>query len=438
MTAETPFTQRLAEFAANTPSDAMDADAMQVLRLSLLDWLSVGLAGIHEPVSRICRDMVLDEGGAAQASVFGSTVKLPARAAALSNGTTSHALDYDDTHFAHIGHPSVAIFSAALAVAERENANTMAFLEAALIGMEVSIRVGVWLGRSHYQTGFHQTATAGAFGAAAACARLMGFDADQTAATLGLTATRASGLKAQFGTMGKPFNAGLAAANGVEAATLVARGFVPNPLALEGALGFGAIHAGEGDGGAALAGLGQDWMFTDVRHKFHACCHGLHATLEALALMPEIDAGEVERIDILTHDRWMTVCNQPAPTTGLGAKFSYTTVAAMTLLGHSTAALNSYDDALCAQPELVALRDRVTVAVDPALEETQARVTISLRSGGTHDRSFDLNAPMSLGDRETRVRAKAAALLGQDRADALWRLCLDRSDDLTVYTVLPG
>ncbi|MFP7673188.1 MmgE/PrpD family protein [Marivita sp. S0852] len=438
MTSQNTITPALARFAATARAGQMDADAMHVLRLSLLDWLAVGVAGAQEPVSRICRAQVLDEGGSPQASVFGTSTRLPARAAALTNGTTSHALDYDDTHFAHIGHPSVAILSAALAMAERETVSSATFLEAALIGMEVSIRAGIWLGRSHYQTGFHQTATAGAFGAAAACARVLGFDTDQTAATLGLTATRASGLKAQFGTMGKPFNAGIAAANGVEAASLVARGFVPNPGAMDGPLGFGAVHSGEGAVDTAIAELGATWLFTDVSHKFHACCHGLHATLEALATLPALDLSDIAQIDIATHPRWMTVCNQPAPTTGLGAKFSYSTVTAMAMLGRSTAALDSYSDALCADPGVIALRDKVRVSADDSLTETQSRVSVTLHSGAGPVARFDLDAPMSLSDREARVRAKAAALLGASRADTIWALCNDLQSPLDLSHVMTG
>ncbi|HAR50331.1 MAG TPA: 2-methylcitrate dehydratase, partial [Roseovarius nubinhibens] len=134
--------------------------ALQVMRLSLLDWLAVGLPGQEEPVARIVGAMVAEESGAAQATAFGGT-RLPARAAALVNGTVSHALDYDDTHFAHIGHPSVAVVPAALALAEREGADMAQLVRAALQGCEMSVRIGLLLGRGHYQVGYHQTATAG-------------------------------------------------------------------------------------------------------------------------------------------------------------------------------------------------------------------------------------------------------------------------------------
>src|SRR6056297_4006711 len=149
----------LTDFALEAhPTDT----ALAVLRLSLLDWACVGLAGAGEPVAGILHAQATEEGGTGQAALIGSAQRAPARMAALVNGTISHALDYDDTHFAHIGHPSVAVIPAALALAEQTGASLDALVEAAAIGAEASIRVGIWLGRAHYETGFHQTATAGA------------------------------------------------------------------------------------------------------------------------------------------------------------------------------------------------------------------------------------------------------------------------------------
>lgn len=413
------ITAQLSEFAAEKQNDAIPESAVAMLRLSLLDWAAVAIAGRDEPVSKITRQMVLDEAGAPQASLIGHKGRVPARAAALANGATSHALDYDDTHFAHIGHPSVAVIPAALAVAQARGADAAAFQAAALIGVEASIRVGVWLGRDHYQAGFHQTGTAGAFGAGLAAARLMGLDQAGCAMVLGLLATRASGLKSQFGTMGKPFNAGLAAANGVEAADLVARGFVANPDALESPQGFGATHHGQNLSNG-LEGIGKEWLFEDISHKFHACCHGLHAALEAGLTLAPLQADMIDRIDVATHPRWMTVCNQIAPMTGLGAKFSYGTVLAMQILGHDTATLDSYADAICADPAVQALRARVHVTPDADVAETATRLQVRLRDGTQHVASYDLIAPITLAQRQQKLQAKARSLLGAARADAAW------------------
>jgi 2-methylcitrate dehydratase PrpD len=411
------LTSRLAEFASSPI--APPANAQTVAKLSALDWIAVGRAGTDEPVARIIREMAIAESGVTQANVFGADTQIPARAAALVNGTTSHALDYDDTHFAHIGHPSVAVFPAALAVAQSTGATVQDMLGAALVGMETSIRVGLWLGRTHYQTGFHQTATAGAFGSAAAAARLLGLSAVQTEHVLGLTATRAAGLKAQFGTMGKPYNAGLAASAGVEAAQLVALGLDANPQAMLGEFGFGATHHGENNAKAALQGLGHDWLFESVSHKFHACCHGLHAALEALR---EVDVAEQEISEIVvhTHPRWMSVCNQQNPTTGLGAKFSYRTVLAMSVLGHDTARLDSFSDEICTDPKVVELREKVEVIADENLSETEAVVAVLRRDGSNLRAQHDLTGTVEIDQRISRVQAKSAALIGAGEVERIW------------------
>ncbi len=413
------ITAQLSEFAAEKTIESIPESALTMLRLSLLDWAAVAVAGRDEPVSNITRQMVLDEAGAPQASLIGHKARVPARAAALANGATSHALDYDDTHFAHIGHPSVAVIPAALAVAQARGADAAAFQAAALIGVEASIRVGVWLGRDHYQGGFHQTGTAGAFGAGLAAARLMGLDKAGCAMVLGLLATRASGLKSQFGTMGKPLNAGLAAANGVEAAGLVARGFVANPDALESPQGFGATHFGQSIS-HGLEGIGNEWLFESISHKFHACCHGLHAALEAGLTLAPLQADMIERVNVATHPRWMTVCNQIAPMTGLEAKFSYGTVLAMQILGHDTATLDSYADAICADPAVQALRARVHVTAEADVAETATRLQVQLRDGTQRVAAYDLNALIPLAERQQKLQTKARSLLGAGRADALW------------------
>ncbi|MDK3072839.1 MmgE/PrpD family protein [Sedimentitalea sp. JM2-8] len=412
-----PFSASLAGFATGPVQTT--ADARLVACLSALDWLAVGRAGAQEPVAAILRDLALDEAGAGQAHVFGMDQPVPVRMAALVNGTTSHALDYDDTHFAHIGHPSVAVFPAALATGELRDATLVDVIEAALVGMELSIRVGLWLGRDHYQTGFHQTATAGAFGAAAAAGRLAGLSPEAMRHALGLTATRAAGLKAQFGTMGKPYNAGLAASAGIESVQLVRRGFVANPDAMESGGGFGATHHGQAQTDAALDGLGGTWLFETVSHKFHACCHGLHAALEAGRDL-DIGAPEIAEMRVRTHPRWMSVCNQPAPDTGLGAKFSYATVLAMQATGYDTARLDSYSDKACADPRIRDLRSRITVTADDSLTETQAVLSVLRRDGARLEASHDLDAPLSLDQREDRVRRKAGVLIGQERADLAW------------------
>jgi len=402
---------QLADFAVNSEPSP---DALEMMRLSLMDWAVCCIAGREEPLAVILRDKGLSEGGKAEASVIGGD-KLPAPRAAMINGAVSHALDYDDTHFAHIGHTSVGVIPAALAVAERVGASFDDFLTACLIGSEGAVRVGVWLGRDHYQVGYHQTATAGAFGACLAALRLLGADQAQAIAGIGLVSSKAAGLKAQFGTMAKPLNAGLAAEAGVEAALWAMAGMTSTEQGLQA---FGVTHHGDADA-AAFDGLGGTWRMLEVSHKFHACCHGLHAMLEALSEV-SVDPADVVSVEITTHPRWMTVCNKPAPHTGLEAKFSYAQTAAMALVGGDTSAIAAFSDMVAQRSDLVALRDVVSVVTAESLTEMQARVRITLRDGAVLDAAHDLEAPMALEARAAKLMRKAQGLVPD--ADALWQV----------------
>jgi len=386
---------------------------LDIMRLSLADWLAVGVAGQGEAVARITRDMVQAEGGAQQATFFGGG-RGPARGVALANGAASHALDLDDTHFAHIGHPSVAVIPAALAVAEQQGLGKAEMLRAALAGCEASIRFGIVFGRGHYQIGFHQTATAGAFGATVAATMLLSDNPDVMERALAIVSTRASGLKSQFGTMGKPYNAGLAAANGVEAAYLAQRGFTSSRDAIDGPSGFLETHHCDGQ-----APDTSGFLMESVSHKFHACCHGLHATLEALHSLKPLDAATVKSVHIQTHPRWMSVCNKTSPATGLEAKFSYRMVTALSLLGYDTADLNSFSDALCDHPDVIALREKVEVVAEDALCETEARLLIETTDGSLIA-AYDLAKPIGPSERSLRLRAKIDALLGEARGEMIW------------------
>ncbi|TRW94588.1 MmgE/PrpD family protein [Paracoccus sp. M683] len=412
------LTHKLAAFAAT--SDVQDARMQRFVQLSLFDWATVGIAGTHEPVARAARMMALETAPSSKGATLFGGGRASAAAAALVNGATSHALDYDDTHFGHIGHPSVAVIPAALAAAETAKADAATFLDAVAVGLETACRVGAWLGRSHYEAGFHQTGTSGAFGATAAAARVLGLDAATMSEALCLAATRAAGLKSQFGTMGKPLNAGFAAEVGVTCALLAQAGATSSPDAIEGVQGFGVTHAGSAER-AALDQIGTDWQFPRVSYKFHACCHGLHAMLEALRDLRSagVVPGDVEAVTIRTHPRWLAVCNQPAPATGLQAKFSYRLTAAMMLGGVDTASLEVYSDETCARDDLQALRDRVTVQPDDSLTDSQASVSVVVR-GQTLEAHHDILADADPNSLEHRLRAKATTLIGAAAAEDLW------------------
>jgi 2-methylcitrate dehydratase PrpD len=390
---------------AELPDAQIPKTTQVIARLSLMDWLVCGRAGIAEPVSGILRAMADSEGGAPQSALFGGG-RAPARMAALVNGATSHALDYDDTHFAHIGHLSVAIYPAALAVGEAENRTADAVSTAFAVGGEAAIRVGLALGRAHYERGFHQTATAGAFGATIAAGRLIGLTRAQMRAAIGLCATRATGLRCQFGTMGKPYNAGVAAAAGVECAHLAKAGMTAPD---DGIFGPNAYLATHSDDPGNIAPVQDAWLLNDMKYKFHACCHGTHAMIEALK---GYDIKGITALYLRTNPRWLTVCDLKTPRTDLEVKFSYAWLAGMALRGDATGSDRAYTDVLANDPALMKFAKCVDVTGDSALTDMQATGEIHMQNGKIQRFAHDLAAPIPIHDLTLSLRSKAQALLG--------------------------
>jgi 2-methylcitrate dehydratase PrpD len=405
---------------AAMPSSRLPKRAMSLARSSLLDWMACGIAGTSEPLATRLREFAEHEAGRGVSSVIGDG-GAPARMAALVNGATSHALDYDDTHFAHVGHLSVAIYPAALAVAEEMDLPAETMVEAFLCGAETAIRIGIVLGRAHYNLGFHQTATAGAFGATVSAARLYGLTAEQTRHAIGLCSTRASGLKSQFGTMGKPYNAGVAASNGVECAKLASLGMTSADDGLEGLQGFIPTHSPAVEPGEMSGSLDR-FLFEDNKYKLHACCHGTHAMIEALLDAPALKGrglGEVVGLVLHTNPRWLRVCDIKRPRTGLEVKFSYNWLAGMTIRGDRTGDDRIYQDSLVDDEALSTFAGKVEVLGDDALTDMQARGGLTLKDGTTVTLYHDLDADLPEKVLAGKLREKAIAVIGE-RGAKLW------------------
>ena len=414
---------------AGRSADAIPSRAALFARLSLFDWMTCGIAGRDEPLAVKLRQLAKMEGGTGHSSIIAGSLA-PARMAALANGATSHALDYDDTHFAHVGHLSVGIYPAALAIAEQEDLSAADMMTAFLLGAEGAIRVGMTLGRAHYNLGFHQTATAGAFGATLAAGRLLGLDAVQMRHALGLCGTRASGMTSQFGSMGKPYNAGIAAANGVECATLAQLGFTSADDGLLGHQGFVGAHMpaaarADAEVGAAMPDAWfDDYLFPDNKYKLHACCHGLHPMIEALLAAQQAAGfvfGDIESFSLETNPRWLAVCDIKAPRTGLEVKFSYNWLAGMTLRGDNTGNDRLYQNTLADDDELRSFASHITITGNDALTDLQARGSLTLRDGSRLPVWFDLAEPLAEEVIIAKLRAKSDTIIGGTSA-AIWGL----------------
>ncbi|SMY07379.1 MmgE/PrpD family protein [Flavimaricola marinus] len=409
--------KRLTDFVDHHwQASAIPAASLDLMRLCLLDWAIVARGAVDDGLREPMAAHAQAAGPGRAALLFGGTA--PARSAALHNGTLSHALDFDDTHFGHIGHVSTVVIPAALAAGQAGGSGFDDILIGARLGAEAATRVGLWLGRSHYQIGYHQTATSGAFGATVAAIRAARHDPQLIGPATRIVAGLSSGLKAQFGTAMKPMNAGFAAAHGVEAADLAALGLDGSQDVMAA---FAATHHGAADE-SGFDTLGSDWIFDSVSHKFHACCHGTHAAIEAIREgIADLGAplDEVAQVEIQTHPRWMTVCNKPAPQTALEEKFSYRFLAALTLAGGSTMQVDAAKQGPLGAM-LPQILDRVGVTANEDVSETATRVTLTLYNGETREITHDLATPLSYETRLARLTEKGQETIGPEPTQALW------------------
>ncbi|TWB47173.1 MmgE/PrpD family protein [Nitrospirillum viridazoti] len=400
MTGATLQVIRLSRAAAAS----VPAETAAMARRCILDWFGLAIAGADEPVSRALRAIALAEGGRPAATIMGGRggQGVTVRQAAFLNAVAGHALDYDDVSLAMHVHPTTVILPPLLALAEERALGGGAVVAAFVAGYEAAGMIGRWLGAGPYDRGFHMTGTLGALGAAAACAHLLGLDEEATARAYGLAASQAAGLKAQFGTMAKPIHAGRAAEAGLCAALWAEAGISSRTDILEAPQGYAATQSAVPAGPITWDGHELDRN----SFKYHASCFGTHGAIEAIAALRAqgLEPTDVRRVRLTVDAGADRMCNIAAPTTGTEAKFSLRFVAALALSGADTGRPGLFTDAVTARPDLVALRDRVTVAFGPAdWPADLTAVEVTLADGSRREARCDTSL---IGADDDRLRAK--------------------------------
>ncbi len=377
-----PITQILAKFVATHPSkgwsDAVDHEAHR----TFMNWLGCAAGAAHHEAADAALAAVSLLQPAAQATVLGRKDKVDMASAALVNGITSHTFDFDDTHLKTIIHPAGPVASAVLALAEHTKATARELIDALVIGIDVSCRVGNAMYPDHYDRGWHITGSTGTLGAAAACARLLKLDVQQTAMALGIAASQPVGMREQFGTMTKPFHPGGAARAGLMSALLASKGFTASPKALEAPRGMMQTVSTKNDWSEITHELGQRFEISFNTYKPFACGILIHpsihssAQLTAQAVLPD----QVERIELKVHSLVLELTGNKEPQDGLQAKFSvYHGCAAGLTFG--CAAEGEFSDEIVNRADMVALRRKVIATVDDSIAEASVDVTAVLKDG---------------------------------------------------------
>ena len=398
--------------------EAVPVDVEAVATQCILDWFACALAGQAEPLAHILRNEYGDVAG--PATMLGSPTRVRTGHAALVNGAIGHALDFDDTHTGMGGHPTAPVFPAVLAVAEELGSTGAELLAAFVVGAEVEDRLGLALGSRPYARGWHVTSMVGVVGAAAGVARLLHLDAEQFTHAIGIAASQASGLKANFGTMTKPLHAGQAAERGVMAAKLAARGFTSSSEAIEGPQGLVQASGADELRRDRLDATDGQWLISQTLFKYHAACYLTHAAIESAgAIRGGLRGRTVREITVTVNPSLLSVCNIHEPRTGLEAKFSLRATTAMALLGDDTADPSTFNDRRIGEHDLQDLLHAVTIVTDESLASTQSHVRVALAGGATLDRTSDTGIPATdLTAQGVKLRAKFDALTASVVGDA--------------------
>jgi 2-methylcitrate dehydratase PrpD len=429
-----PITQILAKFVSSHPSrgwsDAVEHEAHR----TFLNWLgcAVGAAGHESAEAALAAIRMLEP--AAQASVLGRPDKVDMASAALLNGITSHTFDFDDTHLKTIIHPAGPVASALLALAEVTGASGRDLIDALVLGIDVSCRMGNCIYPEHYDRGWHITGSTGTLGAAAGCARLLGLDETRTAMALGIAASQPVGLREQFGTMTKPLHPGAAARAGLTSALLAKHGFTASPRSLEAPRGYAQVVSPKYDWNEITDELGSRFEISFNTYKPFACGIVIHPTIDAATQLRAqgVEAEDVERVELRVHSLVLELTGNKEPQDGLQGKFSvYHGFAAGLIFGQ--AAEGEYDDAIVRREDMTALRRKVVATVDDRIDEASADVTAILKDGRTvhvfvEHAIGSLERPMQDKDLEAKFHSLADAVIGQAKSDALIEACWTLAD----------
>jgi len=389
------ITDKVSHFVAQIAAKDIPREAVDLARLGITDFIGVALAGSKEEQSRIIVDYAREMGGLAKASIIGNDFETSPYLAALVNGTIGHALDYDDVAISLIGHPSVFLAPAILAVGESIGASGEDILAAYVVGYETAGCIAGPVLQSHYVQGWHSTATFGSLGAAAAITWLLKLNMHQVKMSLGIAASLAGGLRQNFGTMTKPLHAGKAAANGVQAALLAQAGFTANDSIIEAPLGFAKVfgHSAKVGWAKASENLGKTFLITSpvgLSIKPYPSCGFTHCAIDAALYIKEehkVDVADIAEIELGVNPFDEQILIYHRPKTGLEAKFSLEYTVARTLLSGEVRLKHLTDESV-AELEVKSLMKKMKWLEKypmPVMGEAEGfgtkSVTVKLRNG---------------------------------------------------------
>lgn len=387
-------TAKLAKFVSSLSYESIPPKAMETVKIAVRDCLGVALAGSREEDAKICAEIARQENAKEETSVIGQRFKTSALNAALANGTAAHALDFDHS-FTLMGQPTAPIIPAIFALGESLGASGRRMIEAYVAGYEVTAKL-VYSLRDSTHDGWHAPSTLGSFGAAAGCGKLLGLSAAQVEMALGITASMAGGVVANFGTMTKPLHVGLGARNGVLAAKLARGGYTANAKAIESGFGFyQVLHRDAPIDEQPIEEIGRSFsLLSDgLRIKPYPCGGLTHQVIDAVlefrakhGLSPEMI--EAVDVDVVKHTFDRIVFR--VPQTGIQGKFCMPYLVSRAI-SDGRIGLDIFTDEAVRDQKILKLAERVQMRLDTNLKKIDpagrpCRVTVRLKNGQSYTR----------------------------------------------------
>lgn len=381
---------RLAHFAATLRFEDLPTRVVDYATDLFLDWIGSALAGKGaapvEAIASFASDLAMD-GGSSEILIH--RTRTHPYFAAMVNAAASHYVEQDDVHNGSVFHPATVVFPVALALAQHRSAPGADLLTAAVAGYEVGIRVGEFLGRSHYRV-FHTTGTAGTLAAAATAGRLLGLSPEEMLHAFGSAGTQASGLWEflRDGADSKQLHAAKAAANGLMAAELAARGFRGATRILEGQQGMAAAMSTDADNRRLVDGLGTRWATAETSFKYHASCRHTHPAADALIKLlrcEDLEPGDIAEVTVDVHGDALELLGRVVvPSSVHQAKFHMGTVLALVAI-RGCADVSTFDW-YWQDPEIADFARKVRMRLDDEVDAAyparwMAKVTVRTRFG---------------------------------------------------------
>jgi 2-methylcitrate dehydratase PrpD len=379
------YTEKLSDFVVKSVIDNFPGECVEMTRKCFLDWVGVTIGGMRDPSVELLIQLIREMGGLRQATILGYGTRTNVLNAALVNGTMSHVLDFDDAFSVVRTHPSAPLIPALLSVGEHIKSTGRDLITAFVTGFEVTIRIGLALGKAYYDNGWHATSVLGRFGAAAGVGKLLNLNNEQMCIAFGLAATQAGGLRDVFGTMGKSYHVGKAAMDGVSSSLLAKRGFTAPADILSKRSGFAAVFSPEYNPEMITDKSGSEYHILNNSFKAHAACLLVHPVIDCLISLREerhLNPEKVESVHLEVAPLNMKVTGNPEPKNSVEAKFSLHFGAAIAII-RGDAGNSIFVDEIIRDPLVTNLIKRITVSVDNSLGETEARVAVVMKDG-TH------------------------------------------------------